>query len=156
MTIRTVRDYDELRRCYSVMKQLRQHLGEEEFVERAWRQMERYGYAVAYVEENGEVRAVAGYRISECLCDRKFLYVDDLVSDEPYRSKGYGGVLFDWLVETARENGCAELSLESGVQRHGAHRFYLAKRMRISSYHFSLRLDAPAAGDAEVGCRRQS
>ncbi|MGZ5001726.1 MAG: GNAT family N-acetyltransferase, partial [Chthoniobacterales bacterium] len=31
--------------------------------------------------------------------------------------------------------------LDSGVQRFDAHRFYLMKRMKISSHHFSLELD---------------
>lgn len=122
------------------MVQLRPHLAEGEFIERVARQMGRYGYAVVYVEDDGEVRAVAGYRISECLCDGRFLYVDDLVTDQSSRSRGYGEQLLAWLVAKGQEEGCAELGLESGVQRHDAHRFYLRARMRISSYHFSLNL----------------
>jgi len=57
------------------------------------------------------------------------------------RSAGYGGELFDWLVEQAREKDCEHLELDSGVQRFDAHRFYLLKRMEISSYHFSLPID---------------
>jgi len=35
-----------------------------------------------------------------------------------------------------------QLHLDSGVQRFSAHRFYLSKRMEISSHHFSLKLDS--------------
>jgi hypothetical protein len=49
-------------------------------------------------------------------------------------------MLFDWLVAQAREHGCARLELDSGVQRFRAHRFYLMKRMEISSHHFMLKL----------------
>jgi hypothetical protein len=38
-------------------------------------------------------------------------------------SKGYGGALFDWLVEHAREHDCDQFHLDSGVQRFRAHRF---------------------------------
>jgi GNAT superfamily N-acetyltransferase len=92
------------------------------------------------LEDEGEVRAVAGFRVSECLCDGRFLYVDDLVTDHAHRSKGYGDRLFNWLVANARHEQCAELGLESGVQRYDAHRFYLRHQMRISSYHLSLNL----------------
>ena len=51
-----------------------------------------------------------------------------------------GGMLFDWLVSHARENRCEVLSLDSGVQRFAAHRFYLAKRMDITCHHFALKL----------------
>jgi len=70
----------------------------------------------------------------------KFLYVDDLVSKSGERSKGYGGALFDWLVEYAREDNCDQFHLDSGVQRFAAHRFYLIKRMSIESHHFGLKL----------------
>ena len=54
------------------------------------------------------------------------------------RSAGYGGQLFDWLVERARAEGCRTLELDSGVQRFDAHRFYLVRRMSIVSHHFRL------------------
>jgi GNAT superfamily N-acetyltransferase len=66
------------------------------------------------------------------------LYVDDLVTLESERSQGHGDALLDWLTEEARRRQCVVLHLDSGTHRHGAHRFYLRKRMHISSYHFSL------------------
>ena len=70
----------------------------------------------------------------------KYMYVDDLVTNSDDRSKGFGKLLFDWLVAVAKEKGCEALTLDSGVQRFGAHRFYLANRMDIVSHHFFLRL----------------
>ena len=78
--------------------------------------------------------------MSESLFAGRFCYVDDLVTDEAGRSLGYGGALFDWLVAEARSAGCQKLDLDSGVQRFAAQRFYLTKRMIISSHHFSLEL----------------
>ncbi len=86
------------------------------------------------------VRAVAGFRVSEKLSAGRFLYVDDLATRAGDQSKGYGGQLFDWLVNHARTAGCAQLQLDSGVWRHGAHRFYLGKRMDITCHHFDLKL----------------
>ena len=48
--------------------------------------------------------------------------------------------LMDWLVGRAREQGCDELHLDSGVQRYGAHRFYLRYGMDITSHHFRIAL----------------
>ncbi len=45
--------------------------------------------------------------------------------------------MLDWLAGDAREEECGSLQLDSGVQRHEAHRFYFRKGMGISSYHFS-------------------
>ena len=128
----------DIGRCYEVMRELRPHFTDrKKFVERVRRQ-QRDGYLLAFVEAGGEVRAVAGYRFLESLFSGRFLYVDDLVTREIDRSAGYGGKLFDWLVQQAREKKCDNLELDSGVQRFDAHRFYFAKRMKISSYHFAL------------------
>ncbi len=131
---------EAIRRCHPVMRELRTHLhNAERFVERVQRQQDE-GYLLAFLETEHEVRAVAGYRVLEALFSGKFLYVDDLVTREADRSRGYGGQLFDWLMEQARERGCESLELDSGVQRFDAHRFYLLKRMNITSYHFRLKL----------------
>ena len=109
------------------------------FLEQVERQR-RAGFRIAFLEVNDTVRAVAGYRMMESLYAGRFCYVDDLVTDASGRSLGYGGALFDWLVDQARAAGCGRLELDSGVQRFAAHRFYLAKRMIIASHHFSLEL----------------
>lgn len=129
----------DLRRCYRVMAELRPHVGPDEFLRRVKRQWELAGYRLAYLAD-GEVKAVAGFRISECLAWGKYLSVDDLVSKSVDRSRGYGGALFDWLVAFAKREGCDQLHLDSRVQRFDAHRFYLSKRMVIECHHFSLEL----------------
>ena len=131
---------EEILACYAVMAELRPHVQPDEFLPRVRRQFEHANYHLACLID-GEVKAVAGFRISECLAWGKFLYVDDLVSKSGDRSKGYGGALFDWLVEYAKAEGCDQFHLDSGVHRFAAHRFYLLKRMIIDCHHFSLKLN---------------
>jgi GNAT superfamily N-acetyltransferase len=141
MDIRPARTPDEIDACYSVMAELRPHVGRDQFVERVQRQIESHGYALVALREGERVCAVAGFRISENLAWGVFLYVDDLVTLSSDRSSGRGGALLDWLTTHARENGCEQLHLDSGVQRFAAHRFYLRHRMDIASHHFSRILD---------------
>jgi GNAT superfamily N-acetyltransferase len=129
----------EVSATFPVMRQLRLHLKEEEYLE-VVHHLQRSGYRLAFVAESGEVRCVAGFRIIEFLAYGKFLYVDDLVTAEDARSEGHGKRMLDWLGEVAREEGCESLQLDSGVQRHAAHRFYFREGMKISSYHFSMAL----------------
>ena len=129
----------DIRRCCSVLRQLRPHLEESAMANQILRQ-QAAGYLLAYVESGEAIRAVAGFRYSENLAYGKFMYVDDLVTNSDDRSKGFGKLLFDWLVAAARKQGCEVLALDSGVQRFGAHRFYLTNRMDIVSHHFCLRL----------------
>jgi GNAT superfamily N-acetyltransferase len=131
---------EDIARCFPVMVELRPHLSAEQFVEQVLRQQQSEGYRLAYLEEAGQVQACAGYRFSESLSWGRFLYVDDLVTAASARSKGHGGEMLDWLIAQAREAGCAQFHLDSGVQRFGAHRFYLTKRMDIIAHHFALKL----------------
>ncbi len=130
---------DELVRCYPVMAELRPHLNQKQFIEQTHRQ-QRAGFQIVYLEDRKHVVSVAGFRILEYLGWGKTLYVDDLVTLSSARSRQHGGKLFDWLVEHAKSQDCDEFHLDSGVQRHGAHRFYLQRRMDITCHHFALKL----------------
>lgn len=139
MNVKLAETDEEVARCFPVMVQLRPHLSREEFMGQVNRQRQS-GYQLAFLEADGAVRAVAGFRILEMLSRGRFMYVDDLVTDATARSLGYGGQLFDWLLAYAVDQGCQQIDLDSGVQRTGAHRFYFQKRMHIASFHFALSL----------------
>ena len=107
-----------------VMRQLRPHIAVENYLPTVRRMMATDRFRLAAVRVGGIVRAVAGYRVTEMLFCGRILYVDDLITDERTRSKGHGKRLLNWLQEEARAQNCAELHLDSGVHRAGAHRFY--------------------------------
>lgn len=102
------------------------------------RRQQTAGYQLAFVEREGRVIAVAGFVLGEKLAWRKHLYVDDLVTRSSERSSGAGHALLAWLQDYARQQGCQQLHLDSGVQRFAAHRFYLREGFAISSHHFAL------------------
>jgi GNAT superfamily N-acetyltransferase len=130
----------EILGCWPLFRVLRPHLVEGELVGRVRRQESEHGYALIWVEEAGVPVALAGFRVMEFLAWGRVLYVDDLVTDEARRGRGHGGRLLDWLLEEARRRDCAELHLDSGVQRFAAHRVYHSRRLEIRSLHFSRRL----------------
>ena len=69
--------------------------------------------------------------------DTTHLYIDDLVTSSEMRSAGCGGQLLEWVENLARRRGIRRLRLDSGVQRHAAHRFYLRQHFEITCHHFS-------------------
>lgn len=65
-----------------------------------------------------------GYRV---LCDfvhGRHLYIDDLVTDENIRSKGYGATLLKEAEKIAQENGCTNLRLCTGIDNDRGKTFY--------------------------------
>ena len=128
----------EIRNCFPVMQQLRQHLDLPRFVEQVENQMRNAGYVLAYLDEDGEIKAAIGYRVTSFLAWGRVFYIDDLITDGANRGKGYAGALLDWAFAKAREAQCDQVHLDSGFQRHEAHRLYLNKKMRLASHHFSI------------------
>src|SRR5436309_15330076 len=105
----------EILQCFPVLAELRPHLSRKEFLQQVRRQMREGGYRIAFLEQGGAVKCVAGYRTSENLAWGKFLYVDDLVTAQKDRSRGHGEHVFEWLLQQARRAGCDKFHLDSGL-----------------------------------------
>jgi GNAT superfamily N-acetyltransferase len=139
VTIALAASDDEIRACHPVLAQLRPGLEPARLLALA-RLQEREGYRVLALREDGVVAAVAGFRICHNLAWGRHLYVDDLVTDSARQSRGHGRRLMHWMLDHAARENCEELHLDSGVQRFGAHRFYLRLGLDITSHHFRVRL----------------
>ncbi|MCP4810765.1 MAG: GNAT family N-acetyltransferase [Proteobacteria bacterium] len=120
---------------------MRGHLDEDTYVTQVAHQQQHDNYTVAALFHDGEIRAVAGFRLATGLALGHYVYIDDLVTDDTARSEGFGGKLMAWVGQYGKDRGCTSLHLDSGVQRHSAHRFYLRERMDIVFYHFRSMLD---------------
>lgn len=141
MKIESAESDEQIAATFEVMRQLRPHLVADEYIPRIRSLMASDGFRLAFLTDEGEVRAVAGYRIMDMLYCGRLLYVDDLVSDERVRSRGYGARLLGWLKDEGRRQGCSELQLISRVVREQAHRFYFREGLGIECFHFRARLD---------------
>lgn len=135
MNIRIATTDSEIAACYPVIRELRPHIAEDQFLSRV-RSQETTGYQLAFVEQSDGVVAVAGFRVGENLAWGRFLYVDDLVTLPSHRSNGFGASLLSWLREFAAKEGYVQMHLDSGIQRKDAHRFYEREGMSLASVHF--------------------
>lgn len=122
-----------------VLQELRPHLTRES-LEQVLREGAPQGLRFTAVFSDGRCLAVAGWRVVANTSALRKLYVDDLSTTSTARSTGVGAALLEELRGRARAQGCHVLDLDSGVQRHDAHRFYLRERMEITSHHFAQRL----------------
>lgn len=132
-------DVESIRGCFRLLAVLRPHLVESEFVKRVQVQA-REGYQIAHIVVNGEPVAAAGYRFANFLAWGKVLYVDDLITHPQQKNKGLAGTIMDWLVAEAARNECDAVHLDTGYERHDAHRLYLNKGFKLSSHHMVKKL----------------
>jgi GNAT superfamily N-acetyltransferase len=134
-----------LQECYPVFHALRPHLDPVQFAD-CVRAQYREGYRIVFLRTKGVIAAAAGYRIAHFLAWGKTLYLDDLCTLPGMTGSGLGGKLMDWLIEEAEAQRCSEIHLDTGFQRHAAHRLYLRKGMQLSCHHLSRVLPGPGAG----------
>ena len=96
---------------------------------------------VASFDEDGRAVAAGGFRVGHNLA-WGFLYVDDLITLPEARGQGHATAPLRWVLDEAARLRCGEVHLDSGTERHAAHRLYLGVGMHISSHHF--RIDSPS------------
>lgn len=72
----------QINRCSSVMRELRPHVDAADFTQRVQRQQAE-GYQIAYLDSDGEVRVVAGFRIMEMLFSGRTLTSTTSSQDQP-------------------------------------------------------------------------
>lgn len=101
------------------------------------------GAHLALVHQSGVIRALAMFRAFHNTWNGYRFYIDDLVTDDSQRSAGHGRFLISWCEDLARGWGCTALTLESGVQRGAAHRFYFRERMTVEAFSFIKTITQP-------------
>lgn len=130
---------DDIASCYKAMSLLRPALQAENFVSQI-KTMQNEGYVLLSITEGHKVVAAAGYRIFTMLYAGKLLYIDDLVTLQSHRGKGYASALLHYLYDTARQQNCNSVQLDSGHTRTNAHRLYFKENFSINALHFSRQL----------------
>lgn len=141
MSIKFATTLSEKEKCYEVLKQLRPHLVDKiKYLEQLLRMEKTNAYRLIIYQENDKVLALAGIRSMETFFQGKVLYVDDLITLESERSKGCGGKLMEFIKKYVKEEKFNALTLDSGVQRFEAHKFYFKHDFYISTYHFNCKL----------------
>ena len=130
----------DLAESFKVMRELRTHLSQEQYLERLT-EMRSRGYRLLALKVEGEIVALAGVTFDLNLYWGRRLFVYDLVTAEAHRSKGYGEKLLSYIHDLARAENCEAVALSSGFAREGAHRFYEREGYERTGYVFHKRLE---------------
>lgn len=135
MEIHEVKTNGDLLAAFPVLNVLRPALTPEALA-LAFPLQSQEGYRLFALTVEGRVAACIGWRLVHKLSSGRTMYVDDLVTAPHQRGKGYAQALLEHAEAEARATGCASFTLDSGHQRHDAHRLYLNFKMRIAAHHF--------------------
>jgi len=119
-----VQSQSDLERCYPIMKELRPHLGFDDYVLIYEQAHASDGYEIVAIESKDKILAAMGYRFLSDYVRGKHVYIDDLVSTESSRSEGLGAELLKYAERIAEANGCKSLRLCTGIENERGIQFY--------------------------------
>lgn len=125
---------------WPVLRELRPDLDDHALASRLATAADERGLRLVAAFVDGGCVAVATFHLLTNLHLGRHAYVDDLVTTAAVRSAGHGAALLDHVAAVTGAAGGTALRLDSGVQRHAAHRFYLRERFDIASHSFVKRL----------------
>ena len=70
---------------------------------------------------------------------RPFAVIENVVTHEDYRKKGYASALLERATEIARDRGCYKVFLETGSNRESTLNFYRNNGFAIDEKHSCLK-----------------
>ena len=136
--VQYIDDEEGVRRCYPVMVQLRPHLTTEDEFVACWHRQVHDGYRLLALLNENRVDAIAGFRVQENLVYGRFLYIDDLVTDEAKRGSGFGELLLTHLKQEACNFGCSKLVLDTALSNSLGQRFYFRNGLLAAALRFNI------------------
>ncbi|OAJ61741.1 GCN5 family acetyltransferase [Paraburkholderia ginsengiterrae] len=127
---------DSLLPAFNVMRQLRPHLTDARSFAAQVATQQAEGYRLLCASGADRVVGLAGYRKLTNLLYGSFVYVDDLVVDSTLQRDGVGTQLLDAVRQIAREAGCSQFVLDTGLHMPLAQRFYFRSGLLARGMHF--------------------
>jgi GNAT superfamily N-acetyltransferase len=115
-------DLKEIPEAYEVLNQLRVDMDYEEFEDLIY-EMRHKDYKMIGVYEASELVTYAGVHVQTNLYHKRHLFVDDLVTYDSFRSRGYGDAMLEYLVNFAKIAMCENIVLSSTIENLDAHKF---------------------------------
>jgi ribosomal protein S18 acetylase RimI-like enzyme len=141
--IRGIEKFEDISACYAVMHELRPHLKDaDSFARQVMRQREQ-GFLLSAAWHGDRIVGLVGYRLQENLLYGSFVFVDDLVVDAEYRSRGIGAQLLSVARNYANEHNCRHFVLDTGLHMALAQRFYYSQGLLAHAMGFREMLSDP-------------
>jgi ribosomal protein S18 acetylase RimI-like enzyme len=123
-----------------LLRQLREHLSEEELWGLYQAAQKESGYTLWGAFDQSHCLGLMGARILTDFVHGRHLYIDDLVVAESARSKGIGAYLLSEAKKLASAEGCAQLRLCTGIQNERGKSFYERNGLSLRAVAYKAKL----------------
>lgn len=140
MEIRTLSTKQEMLANYELLLEMYPNLKLEEYSNEL-DDMIPHNYSQVGVYIDNECVGLTGFWIGTKLWCGKYLELDNVVISSKKRSNGIGKILFDFMEEKAKNEGCTMLALDSYTSNFKAHKFFYNQGFAPRGFHFINILD---------------
>ena len=140
MEVRELTSKEEMLMNYDILLEVYPSLTMEEY-DRELDVMIPHNYTQIGVFEDEECIGLSGIWIGSKLWCGKYLEADNVVVKASHRSKGVGQVLFDYIIQKAKDEGCTMSALDSYTYNFKAHKFFYNSGYEPRGFHFINILD---------------
>ncbi len=141
MTVRELKDAEEMLRYIDVLQELYPSLTAEEYKKDLETMLPNNRYGQVAVFDGETCVGISGFWIGTKLWCGKYLEIDNLVVSAKSRSKGAGKLLFEYLSKKAEEEKCSMMALDSYTSNFKAHKFFYNEGFGPKGFHFVKVLD---------------
>lgn len=124
MEFRLIETSDQAQKVYPVMRELRENLAPEDFLELLEAAQTESGYRLIGAFDGETCLGLMGYRILTDFVHGRHLYIDDLVTTTEARSQGLGSSFLERAKHIAKNENCQRLRLCTGVANDRGRSFY--------------------------------
>ncbi|KQI19219.1 acetyltransferase [Campylobacter coli CVM 41953] len=118
---------EDLEKIYPLIKQLRNNLSLEDFLDKIQLATQTQHYKLFAYENEGSYKAACGVMPFNILYHNYCLYICDFVVDETLRGKGIGQAFLKKIQIWTKDQGSEKLELRSSFFRTQDHEFYIQK-----------------------------
>ena len=136
MIVRELDGKAEMLNYLSVMQELYPSLTLEDYDTDLTAMIPNNKYGQVAVFDGDACLGIAGYWIGTKLWCGKYLEIDNMVVSSKFRSRGVGKLIFNYLNEKAKEEGCSMMALDSYTANFKAHKFFYNEGFGPKGFHF--------------------
>jgi GNAT superfamily N-acetyltransferase len=136
MIVRELAGKTEMLNYLSVMQELYPSLTLEDYDTDLTAMIPNNKYGQVAVFDGDDCLGIAGYWIGTKLWCGKYLEIDNMVVSSKSRSQGVGKLIFNYLGEKAKEEGCSMMALDSYTANFKAHKFFYNEGFGPKGFHF--------------------
>ena len=136
MIVRELAGKAEMLNYLSVMQELYPSLTLEDYDTDLTAMIPNNNYGQVAVFDGDDCLGIAGYWIGTKLWCGKYLEIDNMVVSTKSRSQGVGKLIFNYLGEKAKEEGCSMMALDSYTANFKAHKFFYNEGFGPKGFHF--------------------